>query len=822
MAARKAGAATKYNYRLSYCLPGARNVAARSAIGRQGGASGAFALTLASTQKFSSARADAPAHVGGAGSARSFADGSLFLDAAPALTLGGALLGGAFGSLTKLAAWALIAVAGVKIALQAWPGRADDETSSGAAGMARHVAALAMAGALGFVTLATYLAGAPATVRIAAVISSFGYVLISAERESAAPFLVEMQAFGVFGLFAAGLGLTWDHDAPIALASALGVGVSLSLATRRRGKRAARAQEAGRQLSVALNGMSQCVGMFDAESRLIAGNSQFLRMFRLSGLSARGMPVEELLRRNLGVRLRDAQRVEDLCVAAQTAARRPARVVETVDLADDRGMEFTFQPAQEGFSLLIEDCTARRASERRIELLARLDDLTGLSNRTSFREALERATSGLGEGAPPFAVMLIDLDRFKHVNDSLGHPVGDKLLQRVAKRMQEIAEQGDTVARLGGDEFVFLRRCGREEAAQFAAQAVETLSEPYHVEGAKLLIGASIGVAMAPDDGFDASELMKAADMALYAAKDAGRGAFRFFARDMAEEARRKQEIERDLRLGIGRNELEVVYQPIVSLGKRRISGCEALVRWRHPTLGVISPAEFMAVAEESGLVVQLGEWVLRQSCLDAKSWPRDVRLAVNFSAIQFARGNVADMVRRVLNETRFPAGRLEMEITESVLMNDAESALATIDELRDMGMRVALDDFGTGYSSLAYLGRFRPNKVKIDQSFVRDMDKNGTSLAIIKAVKAIVQELGIDMLVEGVETLEQFEILRANGADEAQGYLFSKPRPAPEIARLVSDPAQLVRGRKLLTEASAPWAKSFERVNPSVAQAMN
>jgi predicted signal transduction protein with EAL and GGDEF domain len=345
------------------------------------------------------------------------------------------------------------------------------------------------------------------------------------------------------------------------------------------------------------------------------------------------------------------------------------------------------------------------------------------------------------------------------------------------------------------------------------------LSEPYHLEGAKLMIGASIGIAMAPADASEASDLMKAADMALYAAKDAGRGAFRFFHADMAEEARRKQEIEQDLRIGIARNELEVHYQPIVSLVKKRICGCEALVRWRHPMRGLISPAEFIEIAEDSGLIVPLGEWVLRQACIDAKSWPRDVRLAVNFSGIQFARSNVADTVRRILKETKFPASRLEMEITESVLMRDFEAVLDTINELRDMGMRVALDDFGAGYSSLAYLSRFRPDKVKIDQCFVRDMAKNGASLAIIKAVKAIVQELEIDMLVEGVETMQQFEILRAHGADEAQGYLFSKPRPAQEIARFVADPAQLVRGRKLLVEKSAPWVKSCERVNPAMAQ---
>jgi EAL domain-containing protein (putative c-di-GMP-specific phosphodiesterase class I) len=285
----------------------------------------------------------------------------------------------------------------------------------------------------------------------------------------------------------------------------------------------------------------------------------------------------------------------------------------------------------------------------------------------------------------------------------------------------------------------------------------------------------------------------------------------------MAEKARRRQQIEADLRVGIGRNELEVWYQPIVSIARRRICCCEALVRWRHPKQGMISPGEFIPIAEESGLVAPLGEWVLRQACIDARSWPREVALAVNFSAVQFARGNVVEMVKRVLRETRFPAARLEMEITESVLMNDADSVLAALDELRDLGVRVALDDFGTGYSSLSYLSRFKPDKVKIDQTFVRDMAKNGAALAIIKAVKALVFELGVDMLVEGVETLDQLDILRENGADEAQGFLFSKPRPAREIAQLVADPAQLIRGRKLILPPCAPWMKRYERVSPSV-----
>jgi diguanylate cyclase (GGDEF)-like protein len=742
------------------------------------------------------------------------------MDAAPALILGSALLGGNFGALASIAAWILMATAVFKIAVQALQNRSGDE--DGEPWPAQGMAMVAVAAALGFVTLAAFLSGAPETVRIASVIATIGYIALTAERDDAPPLVVDFQALAAFGQFGAGLALNWDRNAPVALAAAFSVGFPLVLATRRRARLNAKALEAERQFTSALNGMSQCVGMFDAAGRLLACNNQFLRMFRISSQSARGQAAEELLARKLGVRPKDTGRVEVLCDAARHMTNRRSRFVEMVDLADDRCMEFTFQPVPDGFSLLIEDCSARRLSERRIERLADLDDLTGLSNRSSFRRELERATVALADESPPFAVMLVDLDRFKHVNDSLGHPTGDKLLQRVGKRMLEMAGEGGVVARLGGDEFVFLRRCGHDEAAEFAARAVESLSEPYHVDGAKLLIGASIGIAVAPKDGATAAELMKSADMALYAAKDAGRGAYRFFDKSMAENAIRKQEIERDLRVGIGRNELEVYYQPIVSLGKRRISACEALVRWRHPTLGMVSPGEFMEIAEESGVVVQLGEWVLRQACLDAKSWPRDVRLAVNFSAIQFTRGNLADMVRRVLRETKFPPARLEMEITETVLMHDADSVLAIIDEMRELGLRVALDDFGAGYSSLAYLSRFRPNKVKIDQSFVRDMDKNGASLAIIKAVKAIVSELGIDMLVEGVETVEQFEILRANGADEAQGYLFSKPRPAAEIARLIADPAQLVRGRKLLTEKSAPWAKSFERVSPVAAQGVN
>jgi diguanylate cyclase (GGDEF)-like protein len=780
----------------------------------------------------------AAAHSRDAGSGE--AGYGFFFDAAPALTLGGALLAGGFAPWTNYAACALIGTAALKIGLaQSLNWRQDQKnqlgkaqgkkapekkagTDSNLAAIGFPIASVAMAAAMGLLTLATFTFDTPPGVRSAAVIFTVAHVILGQGRAAPNAAVAILQAACGLIPLAFALALHWDWSAPVALASVASVALALVVRNRTYQQKIAVARDAESRMASALDSMNQSFATFDAGLCLMAGNNQFFRMFRLTPITAKEAPLEELLTKKLALKLKDPDIIERLIDAARTVIHNRLRNSIMVDLADERFMEFIFQPTQQGFSVLVEDVTNRRASELRIERMARQDDLTGLWNRSFYREKLEIAVARSQSDSTPFAVIVIDLDRFKQVNDSLGHPVGDKLLKRVAERLREMAASEDIVARLGGDEFAILKPGDRESAGEFAAKVVEMLSEPYRIEGAKLNIGASVGVAMMPDDGVNAGELMKSADMALYAAKDAGRGALRFYETGMADKARKKQQIEQDLRVGISRNELEVYYQPIVSFAKRRICCCEALVRWRHPVLGMISPGDFMPVAEESGLVGPLGEWVLRQACMDAKSWPKDVRLAVNFSALQFTRGNVVEMVRRALYDTKFPASRLEMEITESVLMNDADSVLASIDELREMGMRVALDDFGTGYSSLAYLSRFRPNKVKIDQSFVRDMSKNGASLAIIKAVKAMVTELGIDMLVEGVETLEQLEILREHGADEAQGYLFSKPRPANEIARFVADPAQLVRGRNLLTETNAQWAKGFERVNPSTVRALN
>ncbi len=742
-------------------------------------------------------------------------------DAATALAVGGSLLIGDFGMLANCAAWAMVGTAAVKVGVaqsMRWREAPTSAESDLFWERAHAFASVVMAMATGFAAFATLASKAPPSLALAVAIVASASVALLPSRETR-PNLVYVQTACVIPLLCLGLWMRRDFYTPVAIVAGLAAAFAAIAATRSLFHSKTEAQGAERQLAAAMDSLTQSLAMFDVASRLIAGNRHFHKMFGLTEETAAEAVLDDILKRKFSLRLKDASDIERIVEARNAMVRRRARENLVVDLDEGRFVEFTFQPMPDGFSMLAEDITRRRETEQRVERMARLDEVTGLANRFYYRERLQTATAGKNEASEPFAVMVVDLDRFKQVNDSLGHPVGDKLLKKVAERLQKMAAPEDTVARIGGDEFVVLRFGGRESAAVFAAQAVEDLCAPYVIDGDRMVIGASIGIAMMPEDGANADELMKAADMALYAAKNAGRGTSRFFERSMADKALRRQQIENDLRVGIDRNELEVHYQPIVSIARRRICACEALVRWRHPTRGMISPLEFIEIAEESGLVAPLGEWVLKRACIDAKSWPREVKLAVNFSVVQFRRGNIVEMVKRVLRETKFPPSRLEMEITESVLMNDADSVLASIDELRDLGMQVALDDFGTGYSSLSYLSRFRPDKVKIDQSFVRDMDKNPASLAIIRAVKTIVVELGITMLVEGVETTEQLETLRDAGADEAQGYLFSKPRPAREIAQFVADPAQLVRGRNLITPPCAPWVKRYERVSPSVVQ---
>jgi diguanylate cyclase (GGDEF)-like protein len=454
-----------------------------------------------------------------------------------------------------------------------------------------------------------------------------------------------------------------------------------------------------------------------------------------------------------------------------------------------RSIRIVHQPMQGGggWVATFEDITEWQRAQAQITHMARHDALTNLPNRTLFREQLEQALR-LAKRGDKFAVLCLDLDHFKDINDSLGHPVGDALLMEVGRRLSSCVSEGDTVARLGGDEFVIVQFCGSDEsspAVSLASRIVEAISEPYHIGGHQLVIGVSVGISLAPDDGKNPDELLKKADLALYRAKADGRGTYRFFETGMDARAQARRLLELDMRAALPRGEFEMHYQPIRDVAADRIVACEALVRWRHPLRGLIPPGNFIPLAEETGLIVQIGEWVLRTACRDAAAWPDDIGVAVNLSPVQFKNPNLMAHVLDSLAQSGLPAHRLELEITESVLLQNSEATLATLHALRGGGLRISLDDFGTGYSSLSYLRSFPFDKIKIDRSFVEDVTSRNDSLAIVRAVTGLGRSLGIATTAEGVETPAQLELLRREGCTQAQGYLFSKPRPASEVKDL-------------------------------------
>jgi diguanylate cyclase (GGDEF)-like protein len=419
--------------------------------------------------------------------------------------------------------------------------------------------------------------------------------------------------------------------------------------------------------------------------------------------------------------------------------------------------------------------------------MARHDALTGLPNRIMFGEKVEDAIANAGrEGG--FAVLSLDLDRFKQVNDTLGHHVGDELLRMAAKRLQHCTGDSDTLARLGGDEFAIVQRRaeGPDAAAALAHRAIEALSAPYDVVGHRITIGASIGVSLAPGDGLARDKLLKSADIALYRAKADGRGTWRFFEAEMDARLQARRMLELDLRDALENNEFELYYQPSYDLARDRIGGFEALLRWRHPKRGLVMPAEFITLAEEIGLIIPIGEWVLRRACAQACEWPAHITLAVNVSAAQFKASSLIETVQGALAATGLSPRRLELEITESVLLADNVATLAVLHTLRGHGIRIAMDDFGTGYSSLSYLRAFPFDKIKIDQSFVRDLEAADGSGPIVRAIRTLADCLSMRTTAEGVETYEQFKWLRDEGCNEAQGYYLSRPVPAAAIPELI------------------------------------
>ncbi|MBI3435528.1 MAG: EAL domain-containing protein [Proteobacteria bacterium] len=442
-----------------------------------------------------------------------------------------------------------------------------------------------------------------------------------------------------------------------------------------------------------------------------------------------------------------------------------------------RALTYAQRPAK---IAAIIDVTERRRAEARITHMAHHDELTGLANRTLFRERLEEALARARRSGDGLAVHCIDLDNFKTVNDTLGHPIGDVLLRMVAERLLQCIRETDTVARLGGDEFAVIQDgIGDPQAAgNLAQRLIDAMSDPFAIEGHEVAASSSIGIATAIRGEEDADLLLRNADMALYRAKSAGRRTFCFFEPEMDAHLQARRKMELDLRTALARQEFEVHYQPIIDLASNRLDGFEALLRWNHPQRGPVSPAQFIPIAEEAGLIVSIGEWVLRQACNEAMTWPDDTAIAVNLSPVQFMSGNIVQAVITALAVSGLPAGRLELEITESVLFEDNDVNLATLHRLRLLGVRVALDDFGTGYSSLSVLRRFPFDKIKIDRSFVGELAHNPDCLAISQGIIALASGLGMKTTAEGVETRDQADILRAGGCDSAQGYLYGAARP--------------------------------------------
>jgi len=445
------------------------------------------------------------------------------------------------------------------------------------------------------------------------------------------------------------------------------------------------------------------------------------------------------------------------------------------------------------------DVTVRKNSEARVAHMARHDELTGLANRVLFRERIEQAMAQSKSTGESFAVLLLDLDRFKDVNDTLGHAAGDALLKVAAQRLCQAVRGADTVARLGGDEFAIVQMAigGNAEAETLCARILSRIGEAYEISGHAVDIGTSIGVALAPRDGFEADGLLKKADIALYTVKTSGRGGWRFFEPAMEANAQARRALEYDLRKALHGDQFELVYQPMIDLASNEIVGLEALLRWNHPQRGTVDPAEFIPVAEDVGLIVEIGHWVLRSACAAAVAWPNAPHVAVNLSPAQFKDRKLTDAIRNVLAQTGLPPQRLELEITETVILQEDQSNLAVLQDLRALGIGIALDDFGTGYSSLSHLRAFPFTKIKIDGSFVKDLDKKPDCLAIVRAVAELGTSLNVPTIAEGVETRSQLELVRAVGCKEAQGFLFSRPIPEREVAGAIV-------GREIVAEQAA------------------
>ncbi|WP_198964848.1 EAL domain-containing protein [Bradyrhizobium sp. C9] len=548
------------------------------------------------------------------------------------------------------------------------------------------------------------------------------------------------------------------------------------------------------RLDTAINHMGEGLCMFDAEKRLVVCNERYAKMYRLPpelllpGTAHREIITHRIANGLLKGETSDSAATQVLATLNALPADESSSRVD--ELADGRLICVTRQPMPGGgWVATHRDVTEQRRSEAKITHMAQHDALTDLPNRVLLKEWMEQALSGARCGGPSLAVLMLDLDRFKDVNDTLGHPAGDALLKSVAARLRRCVSDTTLVARLGGDEFAVIDYVTDPvtEAGVLAERIRKALSEPIDLGDHRVTTTASIGIAIAPRDGTDSDEVLRSADLALYSAKSGGRGSFRFFEPELDRLLQTRRSLERDMRSALANGEFELHYQPFINVASGETCGFEALLRWHHPQRGMVSPAQFIPLAEETGLIVPLGEWVLRTACAEAAKWPDDLKIAINLSPVQFRSPELVPVIVHALASSGVSPERLELEVTETAIIQDSEAVFAALSQLHDLGVRIALDDFGTGYSSLSFLQKFPFDKVKIDRSFVSELSgATDESRRIARAIVRFAVSLGKTTTAEGVETREQLDILRADACVEVQGFHFSPAVQSEKVAQMI------------------------------------
>jgi diguanylate cyclase (GGDEF)-like protein len=559
-------------------------------------------------------------------------------------------------------------------------------------------------------------------------------------------------------------------------------------------------------LDLTLNNLSQGVCMYDANQRLILCNDRYGDMFELPReLTTPGTSLRQILDYRIAKGLYPGTDPDEYRRARMAIVEANEPATHVTEFPDGQAVSTIFRPMPGGgFVTTIADITEQKRAEKRIAHIAHHDALTGLPNRTAFSDYLAGTIDEAVRAGQMFAILCLDLDRFKEVNDLHGHLVGDALLREVAQRLRRVAESA-FLARVGGDEFIVITVGGPQAAAagQLAQQLQAAVSGDIEIGGRQLRIGLSVGIAAFPVDGIDPTILLANADVALYRAKADGRDSIRFFEPEMSAQLRDRRELQHDLQSAVANGELRLDFQPLATIGGE-IVGFETLVRWHHPIRGLVPPGTFIPLTEESGLIVTMGEWILRAACREASPWPRQLQISVNLSPVQFRNDDIVRLVHAILIETGLAAGRLELEITESVLIDDFSRAVSILRRLKALGVRIALDDFGTGYSSLSYLQAFPFDKIKIDRSFISNLERSAQSKAILRGVIGMARGLDLPVIAEGVETQAQLDLLASAGCDLVQGFLIGRPAPIGDYAQVVGRKARVELPEAVTSQAAA------------------